>query len=190
MSHERGEERGDAAAALTAPVRHLLEDHLAVAAMALLMVITFGNVLVRYFTDQSFAWTEEISSVLMLLMTLLAAAAACARDQHIRIENLFASGSVQRQRRLALLSAGVTWMLFVVLALLGLRMAWDEYRFEETSPGIGLPKWLYSIWLPVLCALIARRAAGRWCLEWRRTPTESTAREASSAAVNGHGPRR
>ena len=147
--------------------RPLPEDHLAVVAMALLMVITFGNVLVRYFTDQSFAWTEEISSVLMLLMTLLAAAAACARDQHIRIENFFAAGSPGRQRRLALLSAAATWLLFVVLALLALRMAWDEYRFDETSPAIGVPKWLYSIWLPVLCALIARRAAGRWRAQWR-----------------------
>ncbi len=151
------------------PVRPLIEDHLAVIAMALLMLITFANVLVRYFTDQSYAWTEEISSVLMLLMTLIAAAAACARDQHIRIENFIAGGSAARQRRLALVSAGATWLLFMVLALLAVRMAYDEYRFEETSPGIGLPKWLYSIWLPILCAAIARRAARRWKTEWRRT---------------------
>lgn len=130
--------------------------------MVVLMLITFANVLVRYFTDQSFAWTEEISSVLMLVMTLAAAASACARDQHIRIENFIESGSFERRRRLALLSAAATWGVFVIMAILGVRMAWDEYRFEETSPGIGLPKWLYSIWLPILCALIARRAAGRW----------------------------
>jgi TRAP-type C4-dicarboxylate transport system permease small subunit len=182
MSEQRGE--------TPAADRHLFEDHLAVAAMALLMVITFVNVLVRYFTDQSFAWTEEISSVLMLLMTLLAAAAACARDQHIRIENLFAAGSQQRQRRLALLSAGATWALFVVLALLALRMAWDEYRFEETSPGIGLPKWLYSIWLPVLCALIARRAAGRWRSEWRRAQAAFDTNDTTVSVAEGTGPRR
>jgi TRAP-type C4-dicarboxylate transport system permease small subunit len=148
------------------------EDHLAVAAMAILMLITFANVLVRYFTDQSFAWTEEISSVLMLVMTLVAAAAASARDQHIRIENFSEAGSFERRRRLALLSAGTTWIVFVVLAVLGLRMAWDEYRFEETSPGIGIAKWLYSIWLPILCALIARRAAGRWARVRRWRPDD------------------
>jgi hypothetical protein len=37
---------------------------------------------------------------------------------------------------------------------------WDEYRFEETTPGIGLPKWWYSIWLPVLSLAIAGRAFG------------------------------
>ena len=40
-----------------------LEEGLAVACMALLLVITMLNVLTRYFTDQSFAWTEEISVV-------------------------------------------------------------------------------------------------------------------------------
>jgi hypothetical protein len=27
-------------------------------------------------------------------------------------------------------------------------MVWDDYRYEETSPGIGVPQWWYSLWLP------------------------------------------
>ena len=38
-----------------------IEDWLTVISMALLALITFGNVIARYFTDQSFAWTEEFS---------------------------------------------------------------------------------------------------------------------------------
>ncbi len=38
-----------------------LEDWLVVLIMAALALITFANVLLRYFTDTSFAWTEEIS---------------------------------------------------------------------------------------------------------------------------------
>ncbi len=38
-----------------------LEEGLAVACMVLLVVITLLNVVTRYFTDQSFAWTEELS---------------------------------------------------------------------------------------------------------------------------------
>lgn len=45
-----------------------IEDWLTVIIMALLALITFGNVLVRYFTDASFAWTEEISVFLMILL--------------------------------------------------------------------------------------------------------------------------
>lgn len=69
--------------------------------MALLALITFVNVLVRYFTDASFAWTEEISVFLMIVLALVGGASAVARDAHIRIEFFYASGSVARRRRLA-----------------------------------------------------------------------------------------
>ena len=47
-----------------------IEDWLTVLVMAALALITFANVLVRYFTDQSFAWTEEISVFLMIVLSL------------------------------------------------------------------------------------------------------------------------
>jgi hypothetical protein len=53
-----------------------IEETIAVASLALLLVITLANVLVRYFSDESFAWTEEISVFLMVVLTLAGAAAA------------------------------------------------------------------------------------------------------------------
>ncbi|MCY1234710.1 Tripartite ATP-independent periplasmic transporter, DctQ component [compost metagenome] len=83
-----------------------------------------------------------------------------ARDRNIRIEFFFERGSAARQRRLAILSALAVAVMFIALAVLGARITWDEYAFGETSPGIGVPSWWYSIWLPVLSAGIALRALG------------------------------
>ena len=111
-----------------------IEDWLTVIVMALLSLITFANVLVRYFTDQSFAWTEEFSVFLMIVLALVAGSASVARNRQIRIEYFADSGPEKRQRALA--------------------------RFGETSPGIGVPQWWYTIWLPVLSVAIAGRALG------------------------------
>lgn len=137
-----------------------LEDWLTAASMALLALITFANVIVRYFTSSSFAWTEEISIFLMILLALVGGASAVARDQHIRIEFFCHSGSATRRRRLAQLGAACVALLFGVIAVLSVRVVWDDYRFEETSPGIGVPQWWYSIWLPVCALLIGLRAIG------------------------------
>jgi len=137
-----------------------IEDIVGALAMGALCVITFVNVLVRYLTDGSFAWTEEISIFLMMAMSLVAGAAAVARDKHIRIEYFYEQGSAARQRKLAILSAACILVFFVLLAVLGVRMTWDEFRFDETSPGIGVPKWIYTIWLPLLSLAIAGRALG------------------------------
>lgn len=141
-----------------------LEDWLTVIVMAALALITFANVLVRYFSDSSFAWTEEISVFLLIVLALVAGSAAVARGQHIRIAYFAEGGSALRSQRLAQLGAALVALLFALMALLGLRVAWDDYRFGETSAGIGVPQWWYSAWLPLLSALIAARAIG---LLWR-----------------------
>ncbi|AGW89692.1 MULTISPECIES: TRAP transporter small permease [Cupriavidus] len=137
-----------------------IEDWIGVIVMVLLVGITFANVVVRYFTDESFAWTEEFSVFLMIVLALVAGSAAVARDRNIRIEFFFERGSAARQRRMAILSALGVAVMFIALAVLGARITWDEYTFGETSPGIGVPSWWYSIWLPVLSAGIALRALG------------------------------
>lgn len=140
------------------PERRRAEDWVGAAVMAVLAAITFANVVARYFTSESFAWTEEVSISLMVVLTMVAASAAVVRDRHIRIETFFASGSPQRRRRLAIVSALATGIAFLIVFGLGLRLLWDDYRYEVTSPGIGVPQWWYTMWLPLLALLIAARA--------------------------------
>ena len=164
-----------------------IEDWLTVLIMAALALITFANVLTRYFTNTSFAWTEEISVFLMIepatiastiitntsfawteeisvflmiVLAMVAGSAAVARDRHIRIEFFSARGSARRQRRLALFGAAMVALLFALMTALSIRLVWDDWRYGETSPGIGVPQWWYSIWLPVFSALICARAVG------------------------------
>jgi TRAP-type C4-dicarboxylate transport system permease small subunit len=139
--------------------RRTPEDWIAVLAMVLLCLITFGNVLVRYFTDRSFAWTEEISVFLLVVMTLAGAAAAAARDNHVRIEYFLTGGSAARRRFLAVAGALVSTLFFLFLAGLTADMVWDEIRYQETSSGLGLPRWWYTVWVPALSLVIAFRAA-------------------------------
>lgn len=146
------------------------EEGLAVACMVALVLITLLNVVTRYATDQSFAWTEEISVFLMVVMTLAGASAAAARDRHIRIELFYDSGSAARRQRLRIVGGCVTGLLFLGMALLFGRMVADEIRWGETSMGLGVPRWWYSIATPVLCAAIALRAFGRAWTAGAREP--------------------
>ena len=158
----------DRAPALPAPAKGLwLEDWLTVAIMALLALITFANVIVRYFTDGSFAWTEEISVFLMILLAMVAGSAAVARDLHIRIEYFADRGNARRRKALARFGALMVALLFALICALSIRVVFDDYRYEETSPGIGVPQWWYSMWLPIFSALITLRALGLFVRQGR-----------------------
>lgn len=148
--------------------RATVEDVLAVFALAALVVLTFLNVVVRYFTNHSFAVTEEISIFLLVALTLAGASAAAGRDSHIRIEYFLETGSEARRRRLLLFAAVFSIVFFLVLAALSGRYVWDEYRYGETSMALGVPRWWYSIWLPVLMIAVALRAFGFARRLWRR----------------------
>jgi len=137
-----------------------VEEGVAVACMALLVLITLLNVVTRYLTDESFAWTEEISIFLMVVMTLAGASAAAARDRHIRIEFFYDGGGAERQRRLKIVAACFMGLLFVVLAWLFARLVSDEIQYAETSMGLGLPRWWFTIFSPMLCLAVALRSFG------------------------------
>jgi TRAP-type C4-dicarboxylate transport system permease small subunit len=141
-----------------------LEEGIAVACMVLLVVITLGNVLVRYFSDQSFAWTEEISVFLMVVMTWAGASAAAADDKHIRIEFFYEAGSAERQRLLRIVVACITALCFLLLAVVFARVVADEVKWVETTMGLGLPRWWFTVFSPILCVAIALRSAG---FAWR-----------------------
>lgn len=136
------------------------DERIAVFTLGVLVAITLGNVLVRYFTNQSFAWTEEISVFLMVAMTLAGAASVGSRDAHIRIEYALEEMSPTARRRLLAFGAAVSALFYVGLAVLFARVLFDEVRFEEISNALGIPRWIYTVWLPLLCLLIAGRTFG------------------------------
>ena len=133
-----------------------VERFLMAAAMGALCLLTMANVLVRYFTDISFAFTEEISVALLVVMTLVGASHAFANHHHFAITFVVERrpALLHAARRLA---AGCSLLMFTLLAWYGSQMAWDDYRFEVTSPSLGVPQWWYTIWLPLLSGLIVLR---------------------------------
>ena len=144
-----------------------IEENLAGIAIGVLGAITFANVVVRYLTSFSFAFTEEFSVFLMLFMALVGGSSVMAKRGHLSI--MFVVDKLpSKARRIAMLgAAALTAITFLLLAIFGARMAWDEYRYEVTSPGLGLPTWIYTVWLPVLLLAIFGRAVGVLIRTWR-----------------------
>ncbi len=138
-----------------------VEEGIAAVAMALVCVITFANVLVRYLTNASFAFTEEFSVFLLVLMTLAGASAAFARNRHIRMEYFVGKLPPRARRAVETVVTLCGLALFSLIAWYGYRLFQDDWQYGTTSPGIGVPQWIYTIWLPAFCALIALRIAGR-----------------------------
>jgi len=104
------------------------EEVVVAAGMAAIALITAANVVVRYLTNISFAFTEEYSVVLMVVVTVLGTSLAMAGGRHIKIE-YFTYFLSARGRQIAEIVAMVLVIVcFGIIMVYGFKLTWDEYR--------------------------------------------------------------
>jgi TRAP-type C4-dicarboxylate transport system permease small subunit len=148
---------GQAADTLPPNAKFGAERFLGAAAMAAICLITLGNVLTRYFTDISFAFTEEISVFLLVFLTFIGSAKAFLDGNQMAVTFFTDKLDWAWRRRFLLFSLAMSALMLVLLAWFGGRMAWDDYDLDVTSPGLGWPQWIYTVWLPLLALLVLAR---------------------------------
>ncbi len=139
------------------PPKFRPEAWLASLSLIAICLISLGNVIVRYTTDASFAFTEEFSVFFLVLLTFAGAAVAARHNQHIRIE-LIEHHLPPGARKIIFVLQWLAGMVVLgVTCWYGGKFALEEYQWESLSPGLGLPSWIYVIWLPLLSAAIMIR---------------------------------
>lgn len=148
--------------------RFRAERFFGAASMALLVAITLANVLTRYFTDISLAFTEEVSVFLLIFLTFVGAAKAFLDGNQIAMEFFVARLGWAWRRRFLLFALAMSALMIALVGWYGTRMAWDDYDMEVTSPGLGWPQWIYTAWMPLLCISMLARIAQGFLHVWKR----------------------
>lgn len=134
-----------------------LERLLATLAILIISLISLANVVVRYLTGGSFAFTEEFSVFLLVVLTFAGASVALRRNGHIRIAMLERALPWAPRRALILFQGACGLAVLGLITWYGTRMTWQEIQWGSLSPGLGLPQWWYLAWLPLLSGLMLLR---------------------------------
>ncbi|WP_148252957.1 TRAP transporter small permease [Aidingimonas lacisalsi] len=134
-----------------------LERVLATLALLIIAVISLANVVVRYLTGGSFAFTEEFSVFLLVVVTFAGASVALRRNGHIRIGLLERALPDGPKRVLIVLQWAAGVIVLGLILWFGGKLTWQEYQWGSRSPGLGLPQWWYIVWLPILSMLMLLR---------------------------------
>lgn len=151
----------------------IIEDSLSIILMAILACITMANVLVRYFSTQSFAWTEEISIFLMILLTLVGSSSAFVRYQHISIDLLVKKCAPKKSAYISLMASGCSLLFFIFFTVLSAKLCADEMEFGDISPALGISTWKYTIFLPIFSVLISIRLLRQFFCLWQGIAKQS-----------------
>jgi TRAP-type C4-dicarboxylate transport system permease small subunit len=133
------------------------EEILGAGLLAVMAVLAFLNVLTRYFTQYSFAFTEEIEVALLVWLTLLGAAAGFRRGMHLGFNFLAERFPASARKVFLALSALLSVIMFTLLLWFSVGQIHQELQLQITTEALGIPQWVYTLALPIGSALIIFR---------------------------------
>lgn len=145
-----------------------LEDALGAILLAVMVAVAFINVVVRYCTSFSFAWTEELTVNFFVWIVLLGSARAFRGGEHLGVSLFHAILPPAGKRLCDLLFLLLSIGFFAALCLTGSLEVMDEYELEAVSESLGIPVWWYTIATPVLSLLVILRFCQWLWAKWRQ----------------------
>ncbi|MDK2881859.1 MAG: hypothetical protein PWP12_298 [Bacillota bacterium] len=125
-----------------------LEEYLCAVLLFFISVLTFLNVIVRYLTNGSLAFTEELVVNLFVWITVLGGAIAFRKRSHLGVTFLTNLFPKRWQKAVAVLSGFAGTVLFLLLFAQGVGMVVQEYKNQMTTYSMALPMWIFGLAVP------------------------------------------
>ncbi|MDR1731735.1 MAG: TRAP transporter small permease [Synergistaceae bacterium] len=133
------------------------EEVLGAILLFIMVTIAFLNVITRYFSNYSFAFTEEVALNLFVWITLLGISICYKHRTHLAMTFIYDRCPRKVQKGLFFLSNLFSAAFFALLTYRGVLQVWDEYELSSVTEALQTPTWLYTLALPVFSVLIIFR---------------------------------
>ena len=127
----------------------LFEEVILSMSMLLIAVILVGNVVVRTLFNFSFAWAEEISSLLSIFITFIGVSYVARVGRHISMSALYDAMSFKGKKIFMLISAAVTMLLLLYLMYYSITLVQAMRVSGRVTSALLWPMWIPYMMLPV-----------------------------------------
>ncbi|MGF1610694.1 MAG: TRAP transporter small permease [Kiloniellales bacterium] len=125
-------------------------ESFALAAGVLLMAVnTVANVVGRFVFQHSIFFTEELNSIIIILITFAGISYAARHGRHIRMSAIFDSLPVATRKVLMIVIAFVTSLAMFALFYFSLRYIGKVATSGRVLPALQIPVWWIFVWVPV-----------------------------------------
>lgn len=119
------------------------------AGVLLMAANTIANVVGRFVFQSSIYFTEEVNSILIVLITFAGISYAARHGRHIRMSAFFDMLPVNRRRWMMVLICIVTALCMLALAWFSLGYVLTQAKQGRLLPALGVPVWWMYVWVPI-----------------------------------------
>lgn len=125
------------------------EEVMAAICLSVMTLLTFINVIARYVFSASFSFTDEITTNLFVLLTLLGAAIAAKRGAHLGL-TVVTDMLPYRIRKCTKIIGYLFAVLFCALLIYyGVVMVIHEFEMKQLTAGMQWPEWIFGSFVPI-----------------------------------------
>lgn len=106
-------------------------------ALGIMVILVFGNVVLRYFFNSGITWSEEMSRYLFIWLTFLGAIGAFKNKEHLGVDMVIKRLPIKAKK--VVLVIGDLMMLFVLLLILDGSWKMTLINIDSKAPATGMP---------------------------------------------------
>ena len=125
------------------------EEILCATCLSIMTALTFVNVVARYVFSASFSFSEEITTYLFVLLSLLGAAIATKRGAHLGFSLLTELVSPGLRKAMHIIGLLFAVGFCVTLFYHGLLMTSNQFVRNQVTAGMQWPEWIFGAFVPL-----------------------------------------
>ena len=149
-----------------------IEETLCVLCTAVMTILVFANVLSRYLLHYSLSFSDEITTYLFILLSMMGTAIAAKRRAHLGLSILTDAVSPSVRKALLVLGFAIGTIFSAALLYYGILMVINQYNLGMETSAMQWPEWIYGIFIPFGAFFVTVRFAQATVQEWK-APLES-----------------
>ena len=136
-----------------------IEEWIAIVCLVTMSVLTFSNVIARYVFSASFSFSEELTTYLFVLLSLVGTAIAAKRKAHLGLTILTDSVSENVARYLKIFGYLVSVLFSGALFYYGILMVKSQIFLGQVTAGMQWPEWIFGSFVPIGAFFVTIRFA-------------------------------
>ncbi len=136
-----------------------IEEGICAVCMVVMTALTFANVIARYVFSASFSFSEEITTYLFVLLSLMGTAIAAKRRAHLGLTILTDAVSPQVKKVLLLIGYGLAVLFSAAILVFGILMVKNQIMLGQRTAAMQWPEWIYGSFVPFGAVFVTIRFA-------------------------------
>jgi TRAP-type C4-dicarboxylate transport system permease small subunit len=125
-----------------------VEEILSVICLGVMTLLAFANVISRYVFSASFSFSEEITTYLFVLLSLLGTAIAAKRKAHLGLTIITDLVNPKIHRIMAVIGYGFAVAFTFAIFYYGILMVKSQIDLGQVTAAMQWPEWIFGSFVP------------------------------------------